>query len=196
MARGQGGALTHGRTSPASADFRRAIPDHRPATGSQRAGSHGVSQGLLNGQAHHAARDILARALPRSVALPTGARLQEGRHDLGRTLEIVRALDASYLFIQGPPGSGKTYTGAQLILALLGDGKRVGVAAPSHKAINNLLHEVEACAPSNVAWRGLKKSTERDQAFVSRLPEPLIEDETSAAAFPTDLETPLMAGTA
>jgi len=155
-----------------------------------------LSQGLLNGQAHHAARDILARALPRSVALPTGARLQEGRHDLGRTLEIVRALDASYLFIQGPPGSGKTYTGAQLILALLGDGKRVGVAAPSHKAINNLLHQVEACAPSNVAWRGLKKSTERDQAFVSRLPEPLIEDETSAAAFPTDLETPLMAGTA
>jgi hypothetical protein len=43
-------------------------------------------------------------------------------------------------FIQGPPGSGKTYTGAQLILSLLHAGHRVGVTANSHKAIHNLLH--------------------------------------------------------
>ena len=55
-------------------------------------------------------------------------------------------LGGSALFIQGPPGSGKTYTGARLICELLARGKRVGVAATSHKAIANLLDEVERAA--------------------------------------------------
>ena len=41
--------------------------------------------------------------------------------------------------VQGPPGSGKTYTGARMILDLLAGGKRVGVTANSHKVISNLL---------------------------------------------------------
>ena len=44
--------------------------------------------------------------------------------------------------IQGPPGSGKTYTGARMIVALVAAGKRVGVVANSHKVIGNLLDEV------------------------------------------------------
>ena len=60
--------------------------------------------------------------------------------------ERVANLGGSALFIQGPPGSGKTYTGARLICELLGAGKRVGVAATSHKAIANLLDEVERAA--------------------------------------------------
>ena len=52
----------------------------------------------------------------------------------------------SVLPIQGPPGSGKTYTGARMILDLVADGKRVGVTALSHKAIGNLLTEVADAA--------------------------------------------------
>ncbi len=63
----------------------------------------------------------------------------------------------SALFIQGPPGSGKTYTGARLICSLLRAGRRVGVAATSHKAIANLLEEVEEAA-DDFEFRGLKKS--------------------------------------
>ncbi len=60
-----------------------------------------------------------------------------------RRIDAVRRLDGSYLFIQGPPGAGKTYTGSHVIAALLADGKRVAVSSNSHKAINNLLEAVE-----------------------------------------------------
>src|SRR5205814_5165743 len=44
--------------------------------------------------------------------------------------------------------SGKTWTGAHLILSLTSAGRRVGVTATSHKAIANLLAEVCAQAES------------------------------------------------
>ena len=50
--------------------------------------------------------------------------------------------------VQGPPGSGKTYTGARMILDLLAGGKRVGVTANSHKVISNLLAAVCDAADS------------------------------------------------
>jgi predicted RecB family nuclease len=69
-------------------------------------------------------------------------------------------LDSSYLFIQGPPGAGKTWAGARLIAHLLKNGKRVGVAAQSHKAIHNLLDEIEKFArETGLSFRGLKKSS-------------------------------------
>ncbi len=62
--------------------------------------------------------------------------------------------------IQGPPGAGKTYTGARLITHLIREGKRVGVTATSHKAIHNMLDEVERVAPKEgLGFRGLKKSS-------------------------------------
>ena len=54
-----------------------------------------------------------------------------------------RALSGQVLAVQGPPGSGKTTTGAALIRALLDDGLKVGVTALSHKVINNLLKAVD-----------------------------------------------------
>ena len=48
-------------------------------------------------------------------------------------------LEDSVLSIQGPPGSGKTYTGAHMIAALVAAGRRVGVVANSHKVIRKLL---------------------------------------------------------
>ena len=42
-----------------------------------------------------------------------------GPFDLEDAKRIAEGLSDSYLFIQGPPGSGKTYTGAQLILHLI-----------------------------------------------------------------------------
>ena len=55
---------------------------------------------------------------------------------------IAPRLARSVLPVQGPPGSGKTYTGARMILDLLAGGKRVGVTANSHKVISNLLGAV------------------------------------------------------
>lgn len=55
-------------------------------------------------------------------------------------------MDSDVLAIQGPPGTGKTYTGANVILDLLASGKRVGVTAVSHKAIDTILDKVAELA--------------------------------------------------
>jgi predicted RecB family nuclease len=103
-----------------------------------------------------ACADILLRRAPRFRSGRTGD-LQT--LDLREQAALVGDLDGSYLFVQGPPGSGKTYTGARLIVSLLADGHRIGVAAPSHKAIHNLLDEIEAVASARGScFVGLKKS--------------------------------------
>ena len=66
--------------------------------------------------------------------------------DMNELRERARGLDASTLVIQGPPGTGKTYRGARLITDLVRAGKRVGLTAFSHKAIDNLCREIEAAA--------------------------------------------------
>jgi uncharacterized protein len=85
----------------------------------------------------------LLRADPprvRSDARESLRRENETTLDAGRRLAL--ELDASVLPVQGPPGAGKTYTGAHMILDLLAAGKRVGVTATSHKVIGHLLDDV------------------------------------------------------
>jgi uncharacterized protein len=92
---------------------------------------------------------ILKREAPQFSGRAIGAPIIEpvDRNDPGRVLEAstraVDALDRSWLVIQGPPGSGKTYTTSHLIASLIRAGKTVGVASNSHKAIDNVLHAIE-----------------------------------------------------
>jgi uncharacterized protein len=55
---------------------------------------------------------------------------------------LVTVLDGGCLAIQGPPGAGKTHTGAHMVLTLLRAGKRVGITAQSHAVIGNFLKKV------------------------------------------------------
>ena len=73
---------------------------------------------------------------------------------------LVRSLDGRHLVIQGPPGSGKTWTSGRLIADLIAHGKTVGVASTSHKAIHKLLDEVEAAAEIGLDFDGLKKASD------------------------------------
>jgi uncharacterized protein len=88
------------------------------------------------------ARDILLRRTPRVA----GKGIEELTRGLPGLLDVAKelalTLDSSALPIQGPPGSGKTFTGAHMIIALVNAGKRVGVTANSHKVISNLLTTV------------------------------------------------------
>jgi uncharacterized protein len=105
-----------------------------------------------------ALRDILARARPRLVA--GAARAEVQTTDPAALRELAASLDGGVLFVQGPPGTGKTWTGARLIVELMRRGRCVGVAATSHKAIHNLLEEVErAAGEEGFTFRGLKKAT-------------------------------------
>jgi uncharacterized protein len=75
--------------------------------------------------------DILLRRAPRTRS---GAPLPRG------IAAAVLGLDSSYLAVHGPPGTGKTYTAAQVIKTLAVDhGWRVGVVAQSHATVENLL---------------------------------------------------------
>jgi uncharacterized protein len=86
-----------------------------------------------------AARDFLLGRPPRVGQVP-GARI--AADGAAAAPDLVLRLDESVLPVQGPPGSGKTYTGAEMILALLRAGRRVGIVAFTHKALTNLLDEV------------------------------------------------------
>ena len=92
------------------------------------------------------------------------------------TLEKTHELNESYLYIQGPPGAGKTWTGARLVVDCLERGKRVGISSNSHKAIHKLLEEVEKVAEEkSVRFRGAKKAdrqrldTQFDGRFVKNV---------------------------
>ncbi|HEX6640298.1 MAG TPA: AAA domain-containing protein, partial [Thermoanaerobaculia bacterium] len=130
-----------------------------------------------NAPHYRAATDILLAHAPRI----------SGDAELRDVIDAARRLDDSYLFVQGPPGSGKTYNGAHAIVALLRAGKRVGVTSNSHAAIHNLLHAVEDVAREESYWfRGLKKGSDARTRFTSRLPNPMIEStgETDDCADP------------
>lgn len=51
----------------------------------------------------------------------------------------VRALDHSYVAVQGPPGAGKTFLASHVIACLVAEGAKVGVVAQSHAVIENLM---------------------------------------------------------
>jgi uncharacterized protein len=89
-----------------------------------------------------AGRDLLRQLPPRCGQLPGVPLHLDGEADLAAACRLVGTLDGGTLAIQGPPGSGKTYTGARMIVRLLQAGKRVGISATSHKVISNFLTTV------------------------------------------------------
>jgi uncharacterized protein len=108
-----------------------------------------------------AARDLLLRRAPRLVGY--AALVVPDESTLNAAKRIALCLDNSVLAIQGPPGAGKTYTGARMILELVTRGKKVGITATSHKVIGNLLKAVvNAAAEGGITGlRCLQKLTER-----------------------------------
>jgi len=89
-----------------------------------------------------AGRDLLLRLQPRLQQRTVGEVVAQQADLLEAAIHIAPLLDNSVLPIQGPPGSGKTFTGARMILELARNGRRVGVTAVSHKVISKLLEEV------------------------------------------------------
>ncbi|HEY8588250.1 MAG TPA: TM0106 family RecB-like putative nuclease [Naasia sp.] len=88
--------------------------------------------------------DLLRRAAPR---LRDGGSLVPPSPGGGETAaaitESLLRLDGSYLAVQGPPGSGKTYVGASVIARLVREHNwAIGVVAQSHDVVENLLRRV------------------------------------------------------
>jgi uncharacterized protein len=108
--------------------------------------------------AWRAGRDLLRRLPPR---LLNGERLAGGGTEAARRLALL--LDGTTLAIQGPPGSGKTYTGARMIVELVRAQRKVAITSNSHKVISNLLAEVMTAAEkSGVTVRAVQKGKEHE----------------------------------
>ncbi len=151
---------------------------------------------LEGGEGYAAAQQILRRVAPRLSDREPGEPIDHAGMEVDELGEVVAALDDSYLFIQGPPGSGKTWSGARVIVDLIDRGKRVGVTSTSHKVIHNLLAEVEdVAAETGVSFRGLKKCSDDNEESEFDSEHGLI-DSTSSVPEMNEGGVALTAGTA
>lgn len=71
------------------------------------------------------------------------------KQSFANSWDIAAHLNGDVLPVQGPPGSGKSYAGARMILALYRQGKKVGVCATSHAVIENLMLAVREAAEAD-----------------------------------------------
>jgi predicted RecB family nuclease len=134
--------------------------DERPEA-LYRLGQYVAENGMDGAGEHRAARDLLVSTAPRL----RGQSLKvEGEDSLKTATRVALALDHSVFPVQGPPGAGKTFTGARMICALVRAGKRVGISANSHKVVRNLLDEVvKAAGEEGLPIRCVQKVDEKHQ---------------------------------
>jgi hypothetical protein len=111
--------------------------------------------------------DFLLRRAPRITGREGGSLLSPGMDALESSRDVVERMNGTTLFIQGPPGCGKTYTGGELIARLLGFGKRVGVTSNSHRAICLLLKSAaDAADRLGVKFKGVKAGCDESQEAI------------------------------
>jgi hypothetical protein len=120
------------------------IPGEPVRTAAQRAALRDVAAALLthgvDGRGRFAAaRQLLARRPPRLVGPPSTELRRPEESAADAVVRVVGELDGSYLPVQGPPGSGKTFTAARAIVERVRAGQRVGVTAVSHNVIGKLV---------------------------------------------------------
>jgi uncharacterized protein len=125
----------------------------------------------------------VARAYPsweRNPALDILRRVSPLEHrmttlDAGETYEVISAtiqqIESSYLAVQGPPGSGKSYNGGQVIADLvMNHGWKVGVTAQSHPTVENLLRSIaKAGVPTHLIGKKVQGKTPISE--VANLPD-------------------------
>jgi uncharacterized protein len=143
---------------PAPAQPRTIVPFRRYSTDKHRdalleVGEWVAENGIGGVGPYGAARDLLLRAVPRAgqagggtvradSEAPGEPLVPDGEDAQDVAVTLATRLEGTTLAIQGPPGAGKTTTGARMILELVAAKKRVGITALSHKVIGNLLEEV------------------------------------------------------
>jgi uncharacterized protein len=133
-----------------------------------RLGSWLVDNPITQAGQHQAELDLLLRRHPlglkQVIEAPIGADGQ--MTEAAKALLLSLPLQPSVLPIQGPPGSGKTFTGARMIVELVRQGYRVGISAVSHKVISYLLREVcTTASQTRVRLHSVQKANDDGDQF-------------------------------
>jgi predicted RecB family nuclease len=128
-----------------------------------RIASHVADHGITGSGKFQSARKLLLRerssVIRGDVDILIGG--DEQLTEAAKNLTHLLPLQPSVLPIQGPPGSGKTFTGARMIVELVRQGRRVGITAVSHKVIGNLLDEVcRTAAKNGISLKAVQKASE------------------------------------
>lgn len=123
---------------------------------------------------YRAARDLLLRRAPRRADRGFGPIPAADAADA--VVLTAQSLDGGCLAVQGPPGSGKTYTAARTVVRLVAEGRKVGITATSHAVIGNLLKAViEASRREEIPVRIAQRANEGqavDDEAVTRCASP------------------------
>lgn len=123
-----------------------------------RIGDYVADHGVAGDGPYHAARDLLLRERPRVGGEPLH---RAGETSVAAAVRLCAHLAGGILPIQGPPGAGKTFTGARMICELVRRGKKVGITANSHKVIRNLIDAtIKAADELGIALQCCQKADE------------------------------------
>lgn len=136
-------------------------PQNPPDTTSIRAAISSWANRIMDAPGHDLedpSFDIVSRRAPRLDFLvhPSDPTLT---HEAIR--DSLLKLDRSYIAVQGPPGSGKTFTGSRVIADLVNiHGWKVGVVAQGHATVENLLEGIvkAGVSPELVAKKAKKNA--------------------------------------
>jgi len=114
---------------------------------------------------------LIHRAIPSldPLSLPITRGAYPGDDDyMAAITNAVSAMRGTVLSIQGPPGSGKSYTARKVIETLVMHGFRIGVMSNSHAAIMNLLEPLTKLLPTYLV--GKVGGFESDATFKEKFP--------------------------
>ena len=138
-----------------------------------------IDSSLKGEKKYEATYEILKKKYPKIKNLKEGEDIIKGKNFLEESFKNVEDMNKSYLYFQGPPGVGKTYTAGFIILELLKKSKKIGITANSHKVIFNLLKQIEELTNDennkNFSFKGVHKagSTEdkryKDGKFIKNI---------------------------
>ena len=107
---------------------------------------------------YKALNSLFKNELPDIKNFEKGKNLIDEKKDfIEESVKVVKNLNSSFLVIQGPPGTGKTWISAKIIIELLKQNKKIGISSLSHKAINNLLLQIEKISlEEKFKFKGIK----------------------------------------
>ncbi len=149
-----------------------------------RIGDYAADHGVRGDGRYQAARDLLLRERPRVGVEPLH---RVGETTVQTAVRLCARLAGGILPIQGPPGAGKTFTGARMICELVRCGKKVGITANSHKVIRNLIDAtIKAADELGIALQCCQKADEvedpQHRLFFAKKNEDLFAALASGAA--------------